>query len=187
MATDGKLLDVDGTTQYLNPSYAMGTQPLVAGTPVFILSGTTYFAPAAANPLPTAIEPSVFENISSEPTVQVTARPNIPSGEQFWMPAYLISGQTLIAGGTQITVSGTTVSLEPDGSSVVMILATTVTEDVNVLLGSSSSNTQTGSNGGSSTSSDFETDGTCLNACPLSTESASVTASGKLRSGAPQT
>ena len=156
MAADGRSLDVDGKTQYLSVSHAMGTQPLAAGTAVVILSGTTYFAPT--NPLAAASVSSVFENFSSELPILVTGASNISSDQQFWMPAYFISGQMLIAGGTPITVSRTTMSLEPDGSIVIIVLATTMTEDVSVLLGTSLSSTQAESSESSSSSSDIETE-----------------------------
>ncbi|KAE9372827.1 hypothetical protein N431DRAFT_536822 [Stipitochalara longipes BDJ] len=177
MASDGQGIDIDGTTQHLNPSYAMGTQPLIAGTPAVILSGTTYFA---------AIEiSSVINGSSREPIAQGTGVPNADTGQQFWIPAYMIHGETLIAGGTPITASGTTMSLEPGGSSVVMVLATTITKDINMLLGSSASTQQTTPSGNSSSSSDPETENrTSLNADLLSTSS--VTDSRKPRSGAPR-
>jgi hypothetical protein len=40
--------------------------------------------------------------------------------QQISAPTYIIDGQTLVAGGTAITSSGTVLSLEPDGESVVI-------------------------------------------------------------------
>lgn len=67
---------------------------------------------------------------------------------------YVFGTQTLSAGGAAITVDGTTMSLMPGGSSVVVVSGNhTQTEGVSVLLGGSAKNTGSTTGGSSKTKS----------------------------------
>jgi hypothetical protein len=119
MASDGGAIVIGGTsTQYLDPSFALGSQILSAGGPAVTAGGKTYSLLQGGS--------SVVVDGSTEAVSQI---------EKSFVTLYTIGSQTLIAGGPAITVSGSGLSLGTDGHSIV--ISGSVTEDVSVWLGSS--------------------------------------------------
>jgi hypothetical protein len=170
MPSDGQAIVVDGITQRLTNTYLAGTHSLVAGGPPVTLSGATYSLPSGGS--------SVVVDGAPDGGTQTAGATNLI--QKAWVPAYIIDGQTLMAGGLPITAFGTTMSLDPSGHSVVMFHA--VTEDINVFLGNFQTASQTGpgDNG-----RDIESvNGTSLDTDALRTKSTST--SQKPRSGAPR-
>ena len=124
-ASNGQYFDIGGTTQYMNPGFAVGTQTLSAGGPAAVVSGKTYSVEAGGS--------SVVIDGTTEAVSQVTQA--VASAQKVWMtiPAYVIDGQTLIAGGLPITSGDTVMSLDPGGESVVVVVSKTM--DINDVLG----------------------------------------------------
>lgn len=148
LASDGNFLEVDGITQHIDQAYAIGTQTVYEGGPAVTISGTTYSVPSGGS--------SLVIDGTTEAASAVTGAGTPSNGVQkVWVqvPAYIIDGQTLIAGGTPITSSGTVLSLEPGGESIVIVESRT--EDVSVFLASPGS-AETSTSGSSSPSSSVE-------------------------------
>lgn len=100
----------DGTVLSLAPSASF----LVIG------SSTQFLAPVASSP------PQIFIG-SSTITALPASGSNANLGNEIGAapgPSFLIDGQTLLPGGQAITVSGTTISLQSGGSSIVVNGAT---------------------------------------------------------------
>lgn len=69
---------------------------------------------------------------STDAATQATQATQAPSPiQKIWVPAYIIDGQTLMAGGLPITSSGTVLSLDPVGETVMVCTAV----DISVFLG----------------------------------------------------
>ena len=132
LAPDGKTLNVDGTAKNINPAYAIGTQTIFEGGPPVTVSGKTYSLVPGGSSL--VIDGST-EALSSatEAFSSATGASKPTNGQKVWVPAYVIDDQTLIAGGLPITSSGTVLSLEPGGETVVIVVSKS--ENINVLLG----------------------------------------------------
>ncbi|KAE9364936.1 hypothetical protein N431DRAFT_446650 [Stipitochalara longipes BDJ] len=128
-ASNGQYLNVGGTTQYMNPSFAVGTQVLSAGGPAAVISGKTYTVEAGGS--------SVVIDGTTEAVSQATQAPKAIQKVWVTVPAYIIDGQTMVAGGLPITSSGTVMSLESGGESVVVVVSKTM--DINDILGSTAS------------------------------------------------
>jgi hypothetical protein len=128
-ASNGRYMEIGGTTQFINPSFVVGTQTLSAGAPGVVIEGKTYSVEAGGS--------SVVIDGTTEAVSQATEAPN--SAQKVWMtiPAYIIDGQTLMAGGLPITFSGTVMSLDSDGESVVIVVSKTM--DINDVLESTPS------------------------------------------------
>jgi hypothetical protein len=105
------------------PSFVVGDQSLIPGGPAITVSGTTLsLAPSASF--------VVIDGVTSSfatPGPQVGSSPSITVGNDVisalpepWGPTFVVDGQTLIPGGLQITVSGTTLSLAPSASLIVV-------------------------------------------------------------------
>lgn len=167
---------VDGTsTIYFNPSYLVGTETVVAGGPAVTVDGKTYSLLAGGSSI--VIDGSITEAVNS--ATQVANSAIIPVIQKTWVPAYIIEGQTLVAGGLPITSDGTVLSLQPDGESVVIVVSKTV--DMTVLLEGSS--IVDASSKGSSISSRWpgQADQTSVSLGPPITDSSGVY--GKIRNG----
>ncbi|PMD31890.1 hypothetical protein L207DRAFT_591311 [Hyaloscypha variabilis F] len=147
LATDARILDIGGTSiQTLDYPYMVGTQPLSAGGPVVVASGITYsLAPDSS---------SIVIDGTTEAAESPTQLSNTEI-QKIWVPGHVIGSQTLVAGGLPVTSSGTVLSLEPDGESIVIIFSKT--EDINAWLGSPTQS-ETTSNGISTSDQAFHED-----------------------------
>ena len=134
--TDGNALVVDGTTQPLNPSYGIGTQVIYEGGPAATAANHTYSLDAGGSAI-------VVDGSTEAAGAAASTAGNAVT--KTCVPAYIKDGQTLIAGGLPITSSGTVLSLEPGGKSVVIVVSQT--QDIDVLWGGSDS-VETASDGG---------------------------------------
>ncbi|KAN0089024.1 hypothetical protein V8E51_019284 [Hyaloscypha variabilis] len=147
LATDARILDIGGTSiQTLDYPYMVGTQPLSAGGPVVVASGITYSLVSDSS------------SIVIDGTTEAAESATQLSGteiQKIWVPGYVIGSQTLVAGGLPVASSGTVLSLEPNGESIVIILSKT--EDINAWLGSSTQS-ETTSNGISTSDQAFHED-----------------------------
>jgi hypothetical protein len=98
LAPSALFVVVGGSTQFLPPAVP-GSGTVATSQPQIIIGGTTITA------LP------VVPNNKNPNGVQNNAAPG---------PTFVVGGQTLAPGGQAITVSGTTLSLVPEGSSIVV-------------------------------------------------------------------
>lgn len=104
-------------------SFVVGDEPLVPGGPAITFSGTTIsLAPSASFVVVNGVTSSL-----AIPTPQVGKPPTITVGDDVIGalpepsgPTFVIDGQTLVPGGPDITVSGTTLSLAQSASFVVI-------------------------------------------------------------------
>ena len=128
-ASHGEYLNVGGTTQNINLVFAVGTQTISESGPGAVISGKTYSVEAGGS--------SVVIDGTTEAVSQATQA--AVSAQKVWMtvPAYIIDGQTMIAGGLPITSGDTVMSLELNGESVVVVVSKTM--DINDVLGSTTS------------------------------------------------
>ncbi|KAN0094007.1 hypothetical protein V8E51_017191 [Hyaloscypha variabilis] len=135
MPSDGGAIIFDQTsTQFLNPSFALGTQILSAGGAAVTAAGKTYSLLRGGS--------SVVVDGSTEAISYI---------EKSSVMVYTIGSQSLVAGAPAITVSNSIISLKSDGQSIV--IGGSVTEDVGVWLGSSGRASGTSRNIGSSSES----------------------------------
>ncbi|KAI4943338.1 hypothetical protein J4E91_009537 [Alternaria rosae] len=104
-------------------SFVVGDEPLVAGGPAITFSGTTIsLAPSASFVVVNGVTSAL-----AIPTPQAGNSPTITIGNDIIGalsepsgPTFVIDGQTLVPGGPEITVSGTTLSLAQSASFVVI-------------------------------------------------------------------
>ena len=150
LAPDGKTVNIDGIAQNIGSAYAIGTQTVYEGGPPVTVSGTTYSLVPGGSSL--VIDGSTEALSSATETVSSATTASKPTnGQKIWVPAYIIDDQTLIAGGLPITSSGTVLSLEPGGETVVIVVSKS--ENINVLLrGLNAPETSSGGSSNPSTS-----------------------------------
>ncbi|MCJ1422413.1 hypothetical protein MMC29_000293 [Sticta canariensis] len=117
-----KGLTFGGKSIFLNSAseYVIGSQTLIPGASNIIVSGTHIsLAPFAT----AVIVGGKTIPLTSSPTT-TTALPLITIGNSVITPntasQYVIAGQTLVPGGTAITVSGTRISLAPRATNIVI-------------------------------------------------------------------
>jgi hypothetical protein len=116
LAADGRALNIDATsTQILDLSYLIGTKTLQAGAQAVTAAGEIYSLLPGASSV-------VIDGTTQEETEAAS------SIQKICVPAFVIGSQTLIAGGQPLTLSGTVMSLEPNGETAV--IGGSVTEDM---------------------------------------------------------
>ncbi|KAK5125646.1 hypothetical protein LTR85_011920 [Meristemomyces frigidus] len=96
-------------------AYVVGSQPITAGGSAATVSGTTYSALPSDSGLVVAASGATSTILQSSARGVVTPA---ASGS-----AYVADGQTITAGGSGATISGTTYSVLPSGSGVQIIAA----------------------------------------------------------------
>lgn len=119
--TPGGVATIDGTVVSLAPSASF-----------VVIGGSTQFLPAGPGPAPAATNPPQIivggSTITAQPSQGGPANPNNQNNPNAG-PTFIVSDQTLAPGGPAITVSGTTLSLAPSGSFIVIngVTSTVVT------------------------------------------------------------
>jgi hypothetical protein len=108
------------------PTFVVSGQTLAPGAPAIIVSGTTLsLAPSGSGLVVNGVTSTL-----ANPVAQAITPPTLTVGNEVFSPLpslrdpIVIAGQTLTPGGPAITVSGTTLSLAPSASFVVMNGAT---------------------------------------------------------------
>ncbi|CAO2650085.1 Nn.00g013770.m01.CDS01 [Neocucurbitaria sp. VM-36] len=106
----------------VGPTFVISDQTLAPGGPAITVSGTTLsLAPSGSFIVVNGVTSTV-----ANPTALATSPPTLTVGESVFSPlpgsgtTFVISDQTLAPGGPAITVSGTTISLAPSASFVVI-------------------------------------------------------------------
>ncbi|MCJ1380370.1 hypothetical protein MMC17_003473 [Xylographa soralifera] len=104
--------------------YTVGSQTLVPGGPAITISGTTIsLATSASAIIVNGITQNLPQVVSLQPS-GLPPRPYITIGSSIITAntagLYLVGTQALVAGGPAITVSGTTISLAPSASALIV-------------------------------------------------------------------
>jgi hypothetical protein len=102
------------------PTFVIGGQTLTPGGPPITVSGTTLsLAPGGSSVIVNGVPSAI-------PTPITLAQPTLTIGDSVFTQvpgsdnAFLIAGQTLVPGGQPITMSGTTISLSPGATALVI-------------------------------------------------------------------
>jgi hypothetical protein len=104
-------------------SFVIGNQPLVPGGSAITFSGTTVsLAPSASFVVVNGVTSSLTipsSHVGNSPAITI-GNDVISALPESSGPRFVVDGQTLVPGGPEITVSGTTISLAPSASFVVI-------------------------------------------------------------------